>query len=73
MRAERGTATSNKPYRTVDLGQNRRLIFLCPDAYRRHRSGGMPRNYRPTLGQPRYSRTELREQMTVLRGGRESP
>jgi hypothetical protein len=66
----RGIAMGGKPYITVSTGHNRRLTFLHPHDYRRHRSGNLPRGYRPTLGQRRYNRAELRSQLTVLCGGK---
>ncbi len=67
MRDTRGTTTSHV---TIRDGQNRRLIFLREYDYRLHQRGALPKGYRPTLGQRRHTRADLRFLIRVLPGGK---
>jgi len=63
----RGCATSRVTIRT---GPRNTLTFMRDQDYRRHMLGLTPEAYRPTLGQMRYSRAQLRFLLQLLAGGR---
>lgn len=63
----RETATSRV---TIRIGQRNSLTFLRDADYRRHMLGLEPKGYRPTLGQLRLTRDDLRFIMRVLPGGK---
>ncbi len=68
MRAStRETATSRVTIRT---SPRHRLTFLRDADYRRHMLGLPPDGYRPTLGQHRYTRQDLRFLLQLLPGGK---
>jgi hypothetical protein len=63
----RGTATSRVTIRTSPRNS---LTFLRDQDYRRHLLGLTPEGYRPTLGQMRLTRNELRFVIQLLPGGK---
>lgn len=64
----RGSAMSRVTIRT---GPRNSLTFLRDQDYRRHMLGLEPEGYRPTLGQMRLTRDELRFVIQLLPGGKE--
>ncbi len=63
----RGSATSRV---TIKTSPRNSLTFLRDQDYRRHLLGLTPEGYRPTLGQMRLTRNELRFMMRLLPGGK---
>lgn len=63
----RGSATSRVTIRT---GPRNTLTFMRDQDYRRHMLGLTPEGYRPTLGQMRLTRNELRFVIQLLLGGK---
>lgn len=55
---------------TITTGHNRRLIFLRKSDAQRHQRHALPRGYRPTLGQPRFTREQLKQELVLLPGGK---
>jgi hypothetical protein len=69
MRAStRETAMSRVTIRTSPRNS---LTFLRDADYRRHLLGLTPEGYRPTLGQMRLTRNELRFMLRLIPGGKE--
>ncbi len=66
--ATRGTATSRV---TIKTSPHSSLTFLKDADYRRHMLGLEPEGYRPTLGQMRLTRDDLRFMLRVIPGGKE--
>jgi hypothetical protein len=55
---------------TIRTGHCSSLTFLKDADYRRHMLGLEPEGYRPTLGQMRLTRDDLRFMLRVIPGGK---
>ncbi len=68
MRASTREATTSRV--TIRTSPRNSLTFLRDQDYRRHMLGLIPDGYRPTLGQMRLTRNELRFIIQLLPGGK---